>query len=95
MRRIAKVDDNQAEVVKALRAIGCSVLHLHRVGDGAPDLCVGLRGFNVLLEIKDGSKPPSARVLTKDEITFRSGWRGQYAVVESPEQAIKVVQTHT
>lgn len=91
MRRAAKVDANHAEVVKALRQIGCSVASLASVGAGVPDLAVGYRGVNFLLEVKDGSKVPSARKLTDDEAAFMAAWRGQYAVVTSAEQAIAVV----
>lgn len=90
-RRAARVDANHAEVVKALRKAGCSVASLASVGAGIPDLVVGIRGVNLLLEIKDGSKPPSARQLTDDEKAFMTAWRGQYAVVESAEQAVGVV----
>ena len=91
MRRAAKTDANHSEVVKALRQIGCSVASLASVGCGIPDLVVGYRGVNWLLEVKDGSKPPSARKLTDDEAAFMAAWRGQYAVVETVEQAIAVV----
>lgn len=91
VRRAARTDDNHAEVVKALRQIGCSVVSLAAVGAGFPDLAVGYRGRNLLLEVKDGSKPPSRRKLTDDEAAFMAAWKGQYAVVESAEQAIAVV----
>lgn len=91
MRRAAKVDANHAEVVAALRKIGCSVASLASVGAGIPDLAVGYQGKNFLLEVKDGKKPPSARKLTDDEKAFMAAWKGQYAVVESAEQAIGVV----
>jgi hypothetical protein len=32
------------------------------VGRGVPDLLVGWRGTNLLLEVKDGNKPQSARI---------------------------------
>ena len=44
MRRAARVDRNQAEIVVALRAGGASVQPLHAVGKGVPDLLVGWRG---------------------------------------------------
>jgi len=49
---ICKVDKNQREIVMALRKIGASVIHLHIVGGGCPDLLVGFRGVNHLFEIK-------------------------------------------
>lgn len=91
MRRAAKVDANQTEIVEALRKIGASVQPLHAVGQGCPDLLVGWRGIVSLLEVKDGSKPPSARKLTEDQVKWHAEWRGQVAVVENVEQAIEAI----
>ena len=91
MRRAAKVDDNQGEIVAALRAAGCSVTSLASVGRGCPDLVVGRAGVTYLLEVKDGSKPPSKRRLTPDEKAWHGAWRGQVAVVESVQDAFKAV----
>lgn len=91
MRRAAKVDDNQGEIVAALRRAGCSVQSLAGVGRGFPDLAVGFRGKNFFLEIKDGSKPPSQRRLTPDEESFHTSWRGHVTIVENIEDALKVV----
>jgi len=91
MRRAAKVDRNQNEIVDALRKIGASVQPLHAVGQGCPDILVGWRGMNTVLEIKDGSKPPSARKLTPDQVEWHEAWRGQVTVVETVEQAIEAV----
>jgi len=90
MRRAARVDDNQAEIVAALRAAGCTVQSLAAVGKGCPDAAVGFRGRNLLLEIKDGAKPPSKRKLTPDEERWHAAWRGQVAVVESVDEALGV-----
>lgn len=91
MRRAAKVDANQAEIVAALRKIGASVQPLHAVGAGCPDLLVGWRGMTSLLEVKDGSKPPSARKLTEDQVKWHAEWRGQVTVVSTVEEAIQAV----
>ena len=74
MRRAARRDANHAEVRDGLRAAGCKVLDLGAVGKGCPDLLVGFRGRLRLLEVKDGSKPPSARELTPDEQAFFREW---------------------
>lgn len=89
--RAAKVDENQAEIVHALRCIGCSVQVLSSVGKGVPDLLVGFQGINVLMEVKDGNKPPSARKLTTDQVIWHGDWRGQVSVVDSPDRAMAVV----
>lgn len=88
MKRYAlRKDANQSEIVDALRKAGCSVEVMHE----PCDLLVGIAGRNVLLELKDGNKPPSARKLTGAQIRFRQLWRGQYAVVENAAQALKEV----
>lgn len=81
MRRAAKVDDNHAEIVAALRTMGASVLDLSRVGKGCGDILVGAYGSTVFCEIKDGSKPPSARKLTPDQEKFHAAWRGGPIVI--------------
>jgi hypothetical protein len=88
LRRAAKVDANQADVVSALRKVGASVTPIHMVGSGCPDLLVGFRGRTVVMEVKDGAKPPSARKLTDDEAVWFGNWKGEAYVVETPEQAI-------
>lgn len=93
MRRAAKIDANQPEIVQAFRRAGCSVAITSAVGDGFPDLVVGINGLNVLVEIKDGAKPPSARRLTPDQVDFHGNWRGQVIVVETVDQAIDLVNT--
>lgn len=91
MRRAAKVDANQAAIVNALREIGVTVQPLHAVGSGCPDLLCGFRGRNILIEVKDGDKYPSARKLTADQVKWHGGWKGQVAVVEDVDAAIAVV----
>ena len=95
MRTKARVDGNHAEVVSALRKIGCSVQDLSRVGRGCPDLLVGWRGINVAMEVKDGSKPPSERKLTKSQKAWHVDWEGLCCVVNSPTEAIQYMQEVT
>ena len=83
MRLRARVDANQAALVQAARGMGASVQVLSQVGRGVPDLLVGFRGLNVLVEVKDGAAPPSARKLTQDESDWHDAWDGQVAVVAS------------
>lgn len=88
-------DANHTAVVEAVRGIGASVLILADVGDGCPDLLVGFRGVNLLLEVKDGRKPPSARKLTPDEQKFFRDWRGTVYIVFGAEDAVNVVNQMT
>jgi hypothetical protein len=91
MRRAAKVDANQPAIVEALRRVGCEVEVTSTIGGGFPDLIVGYRGVNHMLEVKDGSKPPSARKLTPDQERWHARWRGRVVVVESVEDALRAV----
>ena len=91
MRRAARVDANQTEIVSALRKVGATVQPLHAVGLGCPDLLVGYRGINYLIEVKDGDKPPSKRKLTEDQIEWHKNWRGQKAIAENTNQALQVI----
>lgn len=76
--RAARVDRNHGEIVKAARKLGCLVWSTAAVGKGFPDLVICLPkrlGRRVVLcEVKDGTKPPSARKLTPDEAVFASQW---------------------
>lgn len=91
MRRAAKIDANQNQVVDALRRLGYSVLHLHTIGKGCPDILVGKSGKNYLFEIKDPEKPRSSRKLTEDEEEFRSKWRGQVHTIHTWEEAMRIM----
>lgn len=52
MKRTAcRTDENQAEIVAGLRAVGVSVQPLHGIGKGCPALVCGCAGVNILLEV--------------------------------------------
>jgi hypothetical protein len=85
------VDDNQSKIVKALRAEGWTVTHLHSVGKGCPDLIVGAKEKNFLVEVKDGKK---AWKLTPDQVIWHYNWQGQVDVVTSPENAVETIKKH-
>lgn len=94
MRRAAKTDDNQAAIVKALRAAGATVQSLGQVGDGCPDLLIGRRGKTLMLEVKDGAKPPSARALTDAQVLWHRYWRGgPVEIVKSIDDALLALET--
>ena len=98
-RRAARVDDNHAEIVAALRRVGCSVCDLSAVGGGVPDLLVGIGNRNILIEVKspdayrvDGVtllRPNSKTVLA--QAAWRADWRGPVKVVQSVDEALRAV----
>jgi hypothetical protein len=92
VRRAARTDDNHAEIIKAFRKFGCSVADTHALGGGFPDAVVAKNYKTVLIEIKDGAKPLSARQLTIDEAKFYDKWQGLYFIVESLSDVIDVVR---
>lgn len=91
MRRAAKVDRNQPEIVAALRAAGATVQPLHAVGQGCPDLLVGYRGVNHLIEVKDWQALASDRNLNSRQVDWHRDWRGQVAKAETVEAALAVI----
>lgn len=91
MRIAAKIDANQTEIVNALRKVGACVFSTAGQAKGFPDLVVGFKGVNYLLEVKDHNKIPSKQKLTPDQVKFHSTWTGQVCVVNSVEQALKAI----
>ena len=90
--RAAKIDANQEAVVTALRAAGATVQSLAGVGKGVPDLLVGYQGKTLLMEVKDGNKSPSARLLTEDQLRWHGSWKGgALAVVDNPDAALRMI----
>jgi hypothetical protein len=86
-----RVDTNHAQVIDALRRCGWMVWDSSRYGHGFFDAIAIRRGRVVFIEIKDGSKPPSARKLTADEIDVHRDFLTHGAtvvVVSSVDQAI-------
>ena len=88
LRHNAKQDSNQAAIVRDLEAIGCSVQMLGKVGGGCPDLLVGFRGMNVLMEVKNGDTYGKLNQRQRD---WHDAWRGQKAVVHNTDEAYFVL----
>jgi Holliday junction resolvase len=85
VRRAAKVDDNQKEIVQAYREFGFSVVSCAAIGGGFPDLAVGIYGVTDLVEVKDGEKTPSQRKLRPLQVEFFDNWKGSVRVVNNIE----------
>jgi hypothetical protein len=92
MRRAARRDDNEQSIIKAMRAEGAYVKQIN--AEGLFDLLVSHRGETLLIEVKDGAKPPSARRLTDAEQKFHDEWPGSdLYIVNSVEEAIALLRT--
>jgi len=92
LRVRARKDSNHNEIVKAFRQLGASVHDTAQLGAGFPDICAAIGKTNVLIEIKDGEKPPSARKLTPDEQKFHDEWQGWIEIVCSVDDVINLVK---
>ena len=96
MRLAARRDANEDQVVSALQAHGAFVKKIN--GSGEFDLLVGYispsgHQHTLLLEVKDGAKPPSARRLTPAEQKFFDEWRGGLLfIVNSVDEAIAALK---
>jgi Holliday junction resolvase len=94
MRRAARTDANHEAIVEALRAAGASVQSLAAVGKGCPDLLVGYRRRNLLMEVKrqrdDRKKAPS---LTDDQKEWVGAWGGQVVIVMDPAHAVRMLES--
>jgi len=84
MRRAARVDANQEQIVLALRGAGAYVWII-----GLPvDLLVGYKNHTFLVEIKTDSK----KRLTKLQADFFENWSGStLARIDNPEAALRMI----
>jgi hypothetical protein len=82
-RRAAKVDLNQAEIVRQLRQVPCLT-----VACGHDDILVGFRGRTYWLEVK---RPGQERRLTDSEKRLRDTWQGHWQVVSTLDEALTAV----
>jgi hypothetical protein len=91
MRRAARRDANERRVIDALRACGAYVKQIN--DEGLADLLVYYRGHTLILEVKDGDKPPSARALTPAEAKFHAEWPGtNLYIVTSEHDALDILK---
>lgn len=94
MRKYARLDATHKEIVAEFIRLGCKVQSLATIGNGCPDLVVAVPGHDpncIMVEVKDGSKPPSKRGLTEDQIRWHANWSGRIWTIESVEQVAECV----
>ena len=85
MRRAARVDANQEQIVSVLRAAGATVWII-----GLPvDLLVGFKNHTFLVEIKTDSK----KRLTKLQADFFENWMGgTLCRIDNAESALRMLK---
>ena len=90
-----KKDDNHDEIVDEFKRLGCGVKDVHNLPDFV-DIIICYKSATVMVEIKDGAKPASARKLTSGEKKFSDDWiakGGKWACIETIEQANELVKS--
>lgn len=83
-----KRDDNEEDIVSALRAVGCSVLVIdNERSGGVPDLLVACQGHMWLVEVK----APGKEMNGKQE-DWAKEWRAPVHVVHDEVEALRLVE---
>lgn len=82
MRRACRTDNNQHELVEALKKIGAKCYFIKE----PVDLVVGFRGRSLLLEVKRPGKP-----LTQAQVDFIATWPGEIHIAHTIDEAISAV----
>lgn len=81
-----KRDTNEPEIVAALEAAGCSVDRLPG-GEGRPDLLVGYRLNNFLIEVKMPGK-----LLSPKQKAYHANHQGRIHLIRTAEQALCLLE---
>lgn len=89
-RRAARVDENQNEIVKSLRAIpGVTV------ATGHDDILVGYMGRTFWFEVKTAialrSEASTARAIKPSQSKLKREWKGHYQIVSRIDEILRVL----
>lgn len=100
MRRAKKRDANEPAIVAAFEARGCTVTRID--AKGVPDLLVGWRGANLLVEVKMPLGPRGGMHtggnhvrgdLTADQVAWFDAWRGDAVhIVRTVEDVAELLE---
>jgi hypothetical protein len=93
-RRANRKDTNHAAIAQLLRQIGAHVIDAAAAPALGFDLLVAYCGKIYIMEVKDGSKPPSERQLTPNEQEQQAALARHgvmYHIVLSEDDALRVI----
>lgn len=91
-RYARRVDHSQPDIVKALRAAGCTVVSLAPLGKGAPDLAVGTGGFTYLMECKSPQYKKAHPERIAEQHAWAKRWQGGPVLfVSTPAEALSAL----
>lgn len=92
---IDSIDSNHNEIVDTFRSMGCVVTSTTCV-KGFCDMVVAWKGLYLLIEVKDGAKPPSKRKLTPMEAAYHIKVEGvgcKVYIIKNKEEAINLIKS--
>jgi AmiR/NasT family two-component response regulator len=87
----SKIDKNQPEIVEALRKAGYTVIDLHALGGGIPDLMVVSKHDNsrvLLIEVK----MPKEHLNDKEQI-WHAAYPGRATIAHSGAEAVELMNS--
>lgn len=87
--RARRTDSNHTEIAEAFEKLGFSVDKTNDLWD----LTIGYGGLTLLVEVKDGKKPPSKRRLTARAKKFHDTWKGGIRVITCLEDVEEAART--
>ncbi len=84
-----KVDDNQKEIVEALRRTNHQVTVMNILPPGFPDLIVSRAGYSFFIEVK----AEKVGRLTKAQYKFHNDWQGPpIRIVHNIDEAFEAIK---
>jgi len=89
MRRASRRDENEKEIVEALRAVGATVYLL----DQPCDLLVGYRNQTILMELKNPNSKYGKKGFNENQKHFAENWSGgPFCLVDSVDAALRMLK---
>ena len=86
----SRTDGIQPVVIRIFRAYGFSVKDTSRVGGGFPDLVLGFRSKNFLVEVKNDTGV--GWKYTPAQKKFNDTWNGQRITITSTQEAAEFAE---
>jgi hypothetical protein len=85
--RSGRLDENHTSILRTLQCVPyCSAQSIASLRNGAPDILVGFRQKNFLLEVKTEQTD-----LNEREAEWHRNWRGRVSVVRSSLEALLAI----
>jgi len=89
MRRASRRDENEKEIVEALRAVGATVYLL----DQPCDILVGYRNQTILMELKNPNSKYGKKGFNENQKHFAENWKGgPFCLVDSVDAALRMLK---